>query len=169
MNRRQLFALFGGLLLFSRPEVRAVPNDQTMVKLSSVAADVDLIEAGVWKTYHEGMRFRIASNHCKLFRHGSQELNATGARIAFITDEPGGNPERTKAFRSLMSDTLVMDWEGMEDDDGTAIPYSKDRAREIFTDPRYVDLIEWVWQVAQDLGNYVEQAKHDQAKNSPTV
>lgn len=61
---------------------------------------------------------------------------------------------------------LLLDWRGLESDDGSAIPFSKDRAREFLLDPQYRPFADMVVQAAVSVGDQLEDDKADAEKNS---
>lgn len=69
----------------------------------------------------------------------------------------GGRPipaEMDRIMTALLRETCLLDWGGLEGDDGAAIPYSKDKANELLSDPQYRnfrDAVIWASSVVADV------------------
>lgn len=59
-----------------------------------------------------------------------------------------GDEALAKIFEGITADALadivVINWSGIQDENGVDIPYSKEKAHEIFTDPAYAEFKELV-------------------------
>ena len=114
-----------------------------MVKLSAVKVSVDAVENGVWepimKVGDSELRMKIRSTKSKVFQ---AELSRLAKEKLDLINELKDKKDRGQALENLEFDMqreiawcLVADWSGLEEDDGTPIPFSVERCREIITDP----------------------------------
>ncbi len=102
-----------------------------------------------------------------------------------------GNPEYKKAFKRLykpytkqlrrgkdvsadieeriqtdvLIDTLLKDWKGMPGENGKEIPYSKELARDLVTDPELKELKEEILGFSEEFEAYQSQMETELAKN----
>jgi len=73
--------------------------------------------------------------------------------------------EQDRITSSLLLNTCLLDWSGLEDDDGKPIPYSKEMAGKLLTEPQYRnfrDAVIWAATVVAEQG---EATIEDAAKN----
>lgn len=65
-----------------------------------------------------------------------------------------GDEALAKIFEGITADALadivVINWSGIQDENGVDIPYSKEKAHEIFTDPAYAEFKELVGGLAAE-------------------
>lgn len=76
--------------------------------------DKDLKENGKWFTYEEG-----TVDECKVKIASWSNANFIKAYGEYSVGE-----KSTEEFARIVAETILLDWEGFEEDDGTAIPYS---------------------------------------------
>jgi hypothetical protein len=74
--------------------------------------------------------------------------------------------ERAASDESIIGAILV-DWSGVEDDDGNPIPYSRDKAREIITDPSLEAFREAVLWASVFVKEFGEAERRDAVGNLP--
>lgn len=101
------------------------------MKISKFATDLDLEEGGVWVDIGDGAQLKIA-------RIGNPRYQKVIRRLR----APYRAQIRNKTIPEDVSDDLVvkaiaecilLDWKGLEDDNGKSIKYSQDRAYELLT------------------------------------
>lgn len=114
------------------------------MKLQAIMMDPSAAKDGAWCNYMADMEFRILrSNGPKMMEcmHRLMEPHyANGVKNFEDLDE--AEKERIEV-RSL-AEAVLVDWRGVEDDDGTPIPYSVEKAEEILRMPEAVALREWI-------------------------
>lgn len=109
------------------------------MKLKDVAVDANRAEEGAWVDNipdMEGLRLKVRGNNNKDWRRLQMKLIQAVPRKRRIT----GNldPEDNDRITSLcLLNTSLLDWEGLEDDDGKPLPYSREAAQKMLTDPDY--------------------------------
>jgi hypothetical protein len=70
-----------------------------------------------------------------------------------------------KIQREAAGEALLTDWTGIEDDNGTTITFSKEKAIEFMTDRAYTEFFEWVTEVASNRSLFRKEAIDHAAKN----
>jgi hypothetical protein len=73
--------------------------------------------------------------------------------------------EQARITSILLRDTCLIDWSGLEDDEGKAIPYSKDFANTLLTDPQYRNFRDAVMWAATVVAEQRGAEAEDTAKN----
>jgi len=102
------------------------------MKLSAIRADLDKELQGAWVPYAGDIVLKIArwnNERCQeVYRRLLDERKVLlGAKE--LTDE-----QRIDVQKEVAAQTILVDWKGVEDDDGQPIPYSSDTALEWFRD-----------------------------------
>lgn len=92
----------------------------------------------------------------------------TKARAQEIKRLHGNLPaeEIEKIQREAVGSVLIVDWEGIEEDDGTVIPFSREKAIEFMTDRSYTEFYEWVSNTSADRERYRQETVLNASKNS---
>ena len=109
------------------------------MRMSELAVDADRQENGAWVDdipEVQGLRLKVRGS-----------LNADWRRLqARLTDavprkkKPGGRldpDEQDKIISSCLLSCCLLDWEGLEDDEGKPILYSKQMAQKLLNEPEY--------------------------------
>lgn len=119
-----------------------------MAKLSKVKVDPKAEIDGVWCEYVLDIRVKIA-------RIGNREYDAAirsmskpytkGFRADRVPDEA-----MQDIVKKAVAKHIVKDWENIEDDDGSLIPYSPEAALEIFQNDEYRDFYKFVLACGND-------------------
>lgn len=110
------------------------------MKISDIAVDQKAIEEGAWVANIpelEGVRFKCRGFGNKDWRRQSMALvNAVPRkkRIPFLDPE-----EADRINQVLILNHGLIDWDGITDDDGTAIPYDKKKAAEYLKHQKFLD------------------------------
>lgn len=95
------------------------------MKVSQLITDPIAEINGVWVDIGQGGQLKIA-------RAG----NPAAARCYERLTAEAGTDKLTEAqsldiLIELLANTILLDWSGLENDDGSSIPYSKDKAKEL--------------------------------------
>jgi len=134
-----------------------------MAKLSDIRSDVDAMTNGVWVDYAAGIRLKIARMWNK--EHSRFMAKLSEERL----DEIRASVSTQKIERDIMKESVAMtilkDWANLEDDDGEPIPFSVEKAIEIFSDPAYQDFYDFVLTTASRRNLYREANLRESAKN----
>lgn len=116
------------------------------MKISKFATDLDLEEEGVWVEIGDGAKLKVARVGNPRYRERIRQLT-----------KPYRNQIRSSTLPEDISDDLVLkafsecillDWEGLEDDKGKPITYSKEHAYELLKGLR--DFRSLVAEIAQE-------------------
>ena len=103
----------------------------------------------------DGAKFLIAPNLNNVHRQEMFKLHALGDNATMHEQMTMASATTAKA--------LLLDWDGVEDADGNALPYSEETASEILL--KYPDFLTWVSKCAQELSEEREAAVDDTVKN----
>jgi len=102
------------------------------MKISSFATDLDLEENGVWVDIGDGARLKLARignpAYTKLQRELAKPLRQQLRRNSVPQDK------LLDIQLQLLSRTVLLDWEGLEDDKGKKIKYSTENAFQLMRD-----------------------------------
>jgi len=121
-----------------------------MAKLSQFKQDVSKSEEGVKVDLGDGLQVTVARIGNKKYQDFIRK--ATKPYQQAIRNKTLSDSIYEKIMVEAMADSILLGWEGMEDDHGDLIPYSKDMALEILSDPAYADFK----QLVNDLANEQE-------------
>ena len=64
-------------------------------------------------------------------------------------------------YIEAIAETVLVGWEGLQDDDGTLIPYSKEKAVEILSNPEYEDFKKLVLDLADEQAVFSAEVTED--------
>lgn len=111
-----------------------------MAKVSEFKTDVEGAEKGKWFTLRAktddspALRVRIRASTSKTYRTAQQKLQRQ-YRGKFIAGHGVLSTEDQDEFDvTLCVNAVVVGWEGLEADDGTAIPYSRQNVKDVLTE-----------------------------------
>lgn len=108
------------------------------MKISERRIDLQKREQGAWVgdiPEWQGVRFKVRGVGNKDWaRLEARLINAVPRQQRINGLEP---KERDRINALLLSETSLMDWEGLEDDNGTPLPFSKELAVQYLTNPEY--------------------------------
>ncbi len=134
-----------------------------MAKISDVMADMDKVENGTWQNYSAGIQLLIANiNNSEYKKERSKILKPYLRRLrtnAISADDI------LELLKPAAAKYLLKDWRNIEDDDGTAIPYSPEKALEFFKNPALNDFFNFVMEVAGENEFFSQSLLQDSAKN----
>jgi hypothetical protein len=139
------------------------------MKLNDLAIDPEKLEKGDWVTNIPDM------GELRLRVRGIGNADFRGLQAKLIDAEPrqfkiGGrlSPERQDAIQtSCLLATVLMDWDGLQDEHGNRIPYSKEMAKTLLTDPAYRRFRDGVTWAASVVAEITKVEVEEDGKNSP--
>jgi hypothetical protein len=103
------------------------------MRLSELAADLDMEEAGVWVPYRDEVEFKIAAASSKRAMSAYRKhLRPVERRIA------AGNIKEDEAavyVARFIARGLLLDWRGVDDDDGNPLAYTPALGEQVLTQP----------------------------------
>jgi hypothetical protein len=135
------------------------------LKIGSIAADLAAESEGEWVDIAEwpGVRLRVRSINYKLFQ------NAREMAYAKLTKALGRQPltsEFAPKLAKLVQVHLLLEWDGLDDDNDKPLPYSSKLADEMYTDPRYRELVSQTIWAATRVGDRDAEFTTAATKNS---
>jgi len=140
-----------------------------MAKLSKIATDTDKASEGQWVEYcpaidkdEPALEFKIARLGNPAYNQRLQSLVRPHRRKV----RAGFESELEPFVKQAVAECCLVDWRGMQTDDGKSIKYSKKTSLEILTDPRYSDVYDFILDFASDAAIYREMTIEDSAENS---
>lgn len=134
------------------------------MKLSGLKVNLQALEQGAWVDNipeMEGLRLKVRGVGNKDWRKLQSRLLDSVPRKKRV----GGRldpDEQDRISTTLLRDTGLVDWDGLEDDDGKPLPYSKETAGKLLADPemtRFRDGVLWACtMVAEQDAEHIEDA-----------
>lgn len=134
-----------------------------MAKLNAIATDMEKAESGVWLGYDSGIEIKVARWGNKKHQQYTQQLLKPHLSVV-----RGKNAEPTlldDIDRQAAAKYVLLDWKNIQDDNGLDIPYSAEKALEIFRDPAFEDFYRFVVSVSMNRENYRLDLQKDAEKN----
>lgn len=108
------------------------------MKLSQLSQNAAAAEAGRWVNHIPelgGLALKVRGLDNADYRRLSAQLASEIPRADRVL---GVAPEVTDAMQTrLIVETVLIDWRGLEEDDGSVVHYSRDMAMKLLTDPNY--------------------------------
>lgn len=134
------------------------------MKLSEIKVDAAKIEAGAWVDgipEFDGVRLKVRGLGCKeqqkLQRSLSDAIPRSRRPKGKIADE-----DQERILNRALVEVILLDWEGLQNDDDTPMAYDKGKAQTFITDPafrKFRDAVIWAADtVANDKVEAVEAA-----------
>lgn len=96
---------------------------------SRYKTDKSAEENGVWVELEGGEKIKVARANCKASLALRRKLEKPYANFSTVPAEAS-----EKIAVELAAQVLVKDWSGFVDEDGKEIPFSVEKARELFTE-----------------------------------
>jgi len=145
--------------------------------ISSFKADSSAARDGVWKKYSPNSDGSVPA--IKIARNSRHNVRYTKAMRELVTQPDGSidasiltgmnDEETTKAEVDLYCETIIMDWEHIQPNDGGVedeIPFSVANAKSLLKHPDWLDLFDDIRAFASDATHYRNRELEDSAKNS---
>jgi len=140
-----------------------------MARLSRIATDTDKAAEGQWIEFcpaqGEGdkpLELKIARIGNPAYTERLQELVRPHRRKVRM----GFDDDLEKFVKIAVAECCLVDWRGLDDDNGKPLKYTKAKSVEILTDPIYGDLFDFVMDVAGDAALYRDASTAQMAGNS---
>lgn len=134
-----------------------------MAKLSAIRADLDKERNGVWVPYQMGIELKIA----RLGNPQYQEAlrTATEARKVLLAVKDLSEEQRQDVQREVVAKTILLDWRGVEDEDGKPLAYSPQTAMSWFKDPELWRVYNFVLMESLEEEHFRKALLEDASKN----
>lgn len=137
------------------------------MKLTDLAVDTDRAEKGAWVDdipEMQGLRLKVRGSSNADWRRLVAKLTEAVPRKKRL----GGrvDPEEQDAIISkCLLNCCLLDWAGLEDDEGKEIPFGKEMAKKLLTDPEYRRFRDSVIWAASIVGENIEVTQEEIAGN----
>lgn len=124
------------------------------MKLSDMAVNGDAIESGRWVSigqFFPGVKVKVRGLLNSDYRRARDRLVADIPRSEKVKLTDSEIVDRVQP--ELLAEAVLLDWSGIDDDDGTPLLFSKERARELLANKDYMILkgaIEWAAGIVGD-------------------
>lgn len=137
------------------------------MKIGSLKTDLAKAEAGIWIGDIPDMgdlRLKVRPTGNPDYRRVYAKLVETTPRHAKRGGVIVDHKIKADLSARTLADTVLLDWEGLEDDDGKPLPYSPELAKTLLLDPEmtaFRDAVAWAGGVAEEetLGGRDEKTK----------
>lgn len=122
-----------------------------MLDLNIQKIDQEAANEGVWVSYDEGVKFKIASESRPSYKRALARVYKANKKAI---DQGSMSEEKAqKMMAEIAAENLVLDWKGLKSGDAD-LSFDPETAKSIFTDPRYVELYNWVTEQASEIENF---------------
>lgn len=132
------------------------------MELSSIRQNIKAIEAGAWVKDIPGLgdiALKVRGFSNADYARRSSEL------VAGLAPHEKRDPDmQVKLARQLLLETVLIDWRGLADG-GKPVPYSREQAEKLLTEPEYRDFADGVSWAAAVVGKIGEEEVAASAKN----
>ena len=134
-----------------------------MARIDAIRADLDKESKGVWVPYELGIELKVA-------RLGNPAYQAVltslvNARKALLGCLELSADQRADVQKQAVARTVLMDWRGIEDEQGNPVLYSPEKALEWFRDPELWRLYTFILMVALEEERFRKTVLETAAKN----
>lgn len=145
------------------------------IKLSSLRADLEKERKGTWQQAltvipDPDVKFMVSSIHLPAY---TMARNTALQRLSRLHKNNPSDDVVMTTIGALFAEHILHDWQGLADDDGNPLPYSKDLALKLLTDAGNRDLIRAIEFCAGAAGQvdieFVEEEVKNSARPSATV
>lgn len=141
------------------------------MKLSSLQQNVNLETEGVWVDYDSEFKVKVARMGNPNFEAYVNKMTKTFLGDGFSRgSEKIQDPQVLQEItQKAMAKTVLLDWAGLEDDEGNQIPYSPEKAYELLSDPKFKDFYRDITQIANNGKRYRDEGVEEAVGNSQTT
>jgi hypothetical protein len=137
-------------------------TEKSMPRLCDIAIDTEKTNEGVW-AFYRGFGFKIARYANKNYQAFVQQLMKS---ILPTVRGNNADPEKLEDIdKQAAAKYLLIDWKDLQDETGKDIPYSYEKALEIFRNPEHEDIFRFVTNFSVNVENYRRDIQKDSEKN----
>lgn len=136
------------------------------MKLSQIQIDSKAVEGGAWRDAVglPGVRFSVRGAGNSDWEALQAQLHAElPPEVKFAERIPAQHAQRITT--ELLVRACLLDWDGITDDAGAALPCSADKARELLSDPDFRKLRDSIFATAAKLAEETVAERDAAAKN----
>ena len=143
-------------------------SEKKEMKLNKFKLDVKKNENGVWVNIDETCRLLVARAGNKNYNAMQQRLIEQGKKkFRNLADMP--QAEQDEIVNTAIANTILLGWEGLEDENDKEIIYTTPKCIEVLNDPAYITFREMVIEIAQDNSKFrndeIESVKENVKKS----
>lgn len=141
------------------------------MKITELAVDADRAENGAWVDdipEVQGLRLKVRGSNNADWRRLQARLMDAVPRKKRIGGRLDPDEQDSIISRCLIN-CCLLDWQGLENDDGSELPYSKQMAEKLLTDPQYRRFRDSVIWAASVVADNTETDKEEIAGNLLTL
>ena len=137
-----------------------------MACIDRIKTDLQKETQGVWIDFEVGIRLKIARARNPAYRELMRKLTEPHRK----TIREGGMEleELEDLQRQVRAETILLDWENIEDATGKTIKYSPEQALEFFKDLELRDFYTFVILQSENMENFKKELVKESEKNLPT-
>lgn len=129
--------------------------------LNKTRLDLTALEEGRWFPFYEDLEVRISSSRGARYQKALDAMQSTRRRDMPKVDAD----DESTPLKRLVADYLVHDWRNLKLGGPDDVPFSPDKAFELFCDPQLVEFYQWVIGVAGALSQFREQRTEEAVGN----
>lgn len=134
-----------------------------MANINAVKTDITKETEGVWEEFILGIKVKVARSR------NSRYQEVLRARVdplkKGIREDSVSIEDLNDILLEVRAETILLDWENIEDKDGNSIPYSKEQAIKFFKDPELKDFYIFIVAVSESSEAYKKDLIKDAEKN----
>ena len=135
-----------------------------MAKLSAIRADTKKETEGIWVEYEVGIMLLIARAGNPKFSKLVTKLSKPHLKVL-----RSKNADTSDLFEKITKEacasTILIGWKNIEEEDGSTVKYSAEKALEYFNDPALHDFYQFVMMSSGDREEYRLEIAEESAKN----
>lgn len=132
------------------------------MKITEFAIDKNLSEEGIWVDISDDARIKVASVKTDRYKRRLAELSAP-YRHMITTRTEAAQKKISEITARAIADVIIINWEGIQNNDGEEIPYSRDTAYKLLKDyPAFADM---VYAIASDDAVFKPSVIEEDKKN----
>ena len=132
------------------------------MKLAKFKQSLVKAETGSTIDMGDGLKVTVARIGCKAYQDVIKKLTAPHQRA--IRNKTLDDSVYETIMNKALAETILLGWEGLEDEHGEVIKYSKEKAYELLTDPEYKDFKDAI----SDLANEQEVFRQAEVETTAT-
>lgn len=132
------------------------------MKISKLKTDPSKEENGVWVSMGDNLRIKVARLSSEGYKSYLRKIGTPYRSAA----RSGNMDEKIAAdlVKQAIANKILLGWENLEEDDGTPIVYSPQKALQLFQESN--DFLEMVRAAADDIDNFRTELMVDAKGNS---
>jgi hypothetical protein len=134
-----------------------------MANINAVKTDLNKEENGTWIEFALGIRLKIARARNPRYQERLREL--TDPHRKDIREDKADLKQMAKILKKVRAETILLDWENIEDESGQPIPYSSEKALEFFNDNELKDFYSFVVLSSEQIDNFKKDLVEESEKN----